>query len=115
MARGPNPNFMAGVPELMILRLLQDQEMYGYQIVQAIRDGSSGALSLAEGVVYPVLHDLKLEGALKSRRQTVDGRSRVYYALTAKGEKRLAALTRDWTGLTGAIQAMLGGRHVKTI
>ena len=115
MARGPNPNFMAGVPELVILNLLREREMYGYQIVQAIRTGSSGALSLAEGVIYPVLHDLRQEGALKARRQTVEGRSRVYYTLTAKGEKRLAALARDWTGLTSAIQAMLGGRHAKAV
>src|SRR6478609_8771469 len=73
MARGPNLNFMAGVPELVILNLLREREMYGYQIVQAIRTGSSGALSLAEGVVYPVLHELKAEGALKARRQTVEG------------------------------------------
>ena len=32
-----NPNFMAGVPELVVLRLLRDREMYGYEIVQAIR------------------------------------------------------------------------------
>ncbi len=115
MARGPNPNFMAGVPELVILNLLREQEMYGYQIVQAIRTGSSGTLSLAEGVIYPVLHELKQEGALKARRQTVEGRSRVYYKLTAKGQTRLTALTRDWTGLTATIQAMLGGRHARAV
>ena len=36
--RDTNPNFMNGVPELLILRLLQQEEMYGYEIVQAIRD-----------------------------------------------------------------------------
>ena len=115
MARGPNPNFMAGVPELVILNLLREREMYGYQIVQAIHLNSSGALTLAEGVVYPVLHELKQEGALKARRQTVEGRSRVYYTLTTKGEKRLADLAKDWTGLTATIQAMLGGGHVKAV
>jgi PadR family transcriptional regulator PadR len=115
MARGPNPNFMAGVPELVILNLLREREMYGYQIVQAIRTGSSGTLSLAEGVIYPVLHELKQEGALKARRQTVEGRSRVYYKLTAKGQTRLTALTRDWTGLTATIQVLLGGRHARAI
>ena len=46
MARGPNPNFMAGVPELVILNLLREREMYGYQIVQAIQLNSAGALNL---------------------------------------------------------------------
>ena len=98
MVRGPNPNFMAGVPELVILNLLREREMYGYQIVQAIQLNSAGKLSLAEGVVYPVLHELKQDGALKSRRQTVDGRSRVYYTLTTRGEKRLADLAKTESG-----------------
>jgi PadR family transcriptional regulator, regulatory protein PadR len=116
MARGPNPNFMAGVPELMILNLLREREMYGYEIVQAIRVRTSDAVSLAEGVVYPVLHQLKQEGALKSRRRTVEGRSRVYYALTARGARRFSDLTETWSRLTGAIQGMLkGDSRVKTV
>ena len=69
MARETNPNFMAGVPELMILRLLQQRDMYGYEIVQAIRTETGDIVSLGEGVVYTVLHALEREGALKSRRR----------------------------------------------
>src|ERR1700679_3012594 len=106
LARETNPNFMNGVPELMILRLLQDREMYGYEIVQAIQAHSRGALKFGEGVVYPVLHALEKEGALKSRRQAVRGRSRVYYSLTARGVRRLFTLTDSWTGAAEAIQAV---------
>ena len=63
-----NPAFMAGISELMILRLLQDREMYGYEIVQAIRASTHEVISLSEGVVYPLLHALEKHGALKSRR-----------------------------------------------
>jgi PadR family transcriptional regulator, regulatory protein PadR len=105
----PNPNFMAGVPELVILRLLNDREMYGYEIVQEIRNSSNNVLSLGEGVIYPVLHALEKGGALKSRRKTVSGRSRVYYAITHKGARRLAELTSHWTTLAVAIQAVLQG------
>ena len=101
--------FMAGVPELMILRLLRDHEMYGYEIVQAIAARTLQVVRPGEGVVYPVLHALEKEGALKSRRKTVNGRSRVYYALTARGEKRLSTLTDNWTALNGAVEAVLGG------
>lgn len=111
---GSNSNFLSGVPELMILRLLQDHEMYGYEIVQAIRDQSRGQLSFGEGVVYPVLHGLEKDGALKSRRQTVAGRSRVYYSLTARGARRLFDLTDAWTATAHAIQAVLtGGPHAR--
>jgi len=113
---GGNSNFMAGVPEMMILRLLQDSEMYGYQIVQAIQAQSRGTLSFGEGVVYPVLHALEKNGALKSQRREASGRSRVYYSLTSKGVRRLYDLTDSWTATAAAIQAVLkGGPRASTI
>ncbi|MBL8628126.1 MAG: PadR family transcriptional regulator [Rhodospirillaceae bacterium] len=110
--RSPNPNFMNGVPELLILRLLKDREMYGYELVQAIRDATRDEIVLGEGVVYPVLHGLEKDGALKSRRKAVGGRTRVYYAVTASGQKRLGALIGTWTKLNDAVaQALNGGSH----
>src|ERR1700730_6301836 len=111
-ARETNPNFMNGVPEFLILRLLQQEEMYGYEIVQAIRSRSGSVIAVGEGVVYPVLHGLERDGALKSRRKTVKSRSRIYYSLTSAGSRRLAHLSETWTNLAAAIQTMLtGGQH----
>jgi PadR family transcriptional regulator PadR len=110
--RETNPNFMNGVPELLILRLLQLQEMYGYEIVEAIRSRTGEMITVGEGVVYPVLHALERDGALKSRRKTVNGRSRIYYSITPRGSDRLADLSQTWSSLTTAIQTMLtGGNH----
>ena len=108
-ARETNPNFMNGVPELLILRLLQQEEMYGYEIVQAIRSRTDTVIAVGEGVVYPVLHGLERDGALKARRKTVNGRSRIYYTVTPVGSRRLADLSEVWTNLSGAIQKMLTG------
>ncbi|HEY6447288.1 MAG TPA: PadR family transcriptional regulator [Acidobacteriaceae bacterium] len=111
-SRTTNPNFMNGVPELLILHLLEEREMYGYEIVQAIRDRSREAIAVGEGVVYPVLHALESDGALKSRRKTVQGRSRIYYSVTRAGSRRLADLAENWTSLTSAIHGLLaGGKH----
>ena len=85
----------AGLSELMVLRLLQEQEMYGYEIVQAIAVRTRQALTPGEGVIYPLLHALEKDGLLKSRRKSVGGRSRIYYSLTARGAKRLSAMTRS--------------------
>lgn len=112
MGREPNPNFMAGVPELMILRLLQRQEMYGYELVQAIRDRTGDVVSIGEGITYTVLHALEREGALKSRRMRVDGRTRIYYSVTARGLKRYQDLASSWATLTQAIRSVVEGeRH----
>lgn len=107
--RATNPNFMNGVPELLILKLLEQGEMYGYEIVQAIRTHTGEVIGVGEGVVYPVLHGLEENGALKSRRRKVNGRSRIYYSVTAAGTRRLTELSRDWVSLAGAIQKMLAG------
>lgn len=112
MTHETNPNFMNGVPELLILRLLQQQEMYGYEIVQAIHSRSDAVIAVGEGVVYPVLHALERDGALRSRRKIVNGRSRVYYSMTSKGSRRLADLSNTWTSLAVAIRKILaGGRY----
>lgn len=104
-----NPPFMSGVPELLLLRLLQQREMYGYELVRAIRQVTGEAISLGEGVIYPVLHSLERNGSLKSKRKSVAGRTRVYYSLTAKGRRRLAKLTDEWRRVQGGITIALEG------
>jgi PadR family transcriptional regulator, regulatory protein PadR len=98
-----------GVPELLVLQLLSEREMYGYEIVQAIALRTAQVLEPGEGLIYPLLKGLEIEGALKSRSKAVNGRSRVYYSLTGKGEKRLGALAVHWSKLNGAVQAVLTG------
>lgn len=99
--------FLNGVPELLVLRLLRDREMYGYELVQAIREASGDQLTFAEGVIYPLLHALERDGALATRRQTINGRSRVYYSVTPTGSRRFDTLSAHWRSLTTAIAAVL--------
>ena len=106
MAR-TNPPFMSGVPELLLLRMLDQQEMYGYELVRSIRDVTGEAITLGEGVIYPVLHSLEKSGALKSRRKTVGGRTRVYYSLTARGRRRLHDLADDWRRIQNGVRTAL--------
>ncbi len=102
-----NPPFMTGVPELLLLRLLEQQEMYGYQLVRSIKQVTEDAISLGEGVIYPALHGLERNGSLKSRRKAVGGRTRVYYSLTRKGRQRLGTLQHDWRRIQGGIATAL--------
>ena len=106
-----NAAFMSGVPELLILRLLSREEMYGYQLVRSIRVVSGEALDLAEGVVYPVLHGLEQRGLLKAKEKMFDGRNRIYYAVTAKGRTRLHELTSDWQCIQRGIGNVMGKHH----
>ena len=103
-----NPPFMSGVPELLLLRLLAQREMYGYELVKSVRLVTDEAISLGEGVIYPVLHGLEQNSALKAKRRAVGGRTRVYYSLTAKGKRRLEHLEQDWNRIQSGINAALG-------
>jgi PadR family transcriptional regulator PadR len=110
--RKTNPGFMTGVPELLILRLIADREMYGYELVQAIKVATGEAIRIGEGVVYPILHALEEQGCLKARRKPFNGRTRVYYTATAAGKKRLGVLTDEWNGITSAVlQVVRGPNH----
>jgi PadR family transcriptional regulator PadR len=104
-----NTGFTAGLAELLILRLLQEREMYGYEIVQGIARQTGNAVSPGEGVVYPLLHALEKDGALRAREQAAGGRTRIYYTLTAKGVRRLFDQTDEWTRLTRAVGQVLRG------
>ena len=103
-----NPPFMSGVPELLLLRLLDQREMYGYELVRSIRQVTGDAISLGEGVIYPALHSLERSGALQASRKPVNGRTRVYYSVTPKGQQRLDELSDDWQRISGGINSALG-------
>ena len=104
-----NPPFMSGVPELLLLKLLEQNEMYGYELVRSIRNVTNEAISLGEGVIYPVLHSLERNGALKAKRKAVAGRTRVYYSLTKKGGQRLTELHEDWQRIQGGVAIAFAG------
>ncbi len=102
-----NTGFMTGVPELLILRVLQDRQMYGYEIVQALAARTGGQIAPGEGVVYPLLHALEKDGALKAESRAAGARTRIYYTLTSKGVRRLFDKTDEWTRLTRTVQGVL--------
>ena len=99
---------MSGVPELLVLRLLTGREMYGYEIVKAVRLVTGEAIGLGEGVIYPVLHGLEEISALKAKRRSVNGRERVYYSVTAKGKRRLEHLSGEWQRVSSGVNTALG-------
>ena len=99
---------MNGVPELLILRLLSRREMYGYELVSAIRAATGEVISLGEGCVYPILHTLERNRLLACRRVQKDGRSRLYYSLTAKGKARLNQASSHWQRISQAVNSVLG-------
>lgn len=81
----------------MVLSILAEGEAYGYEIIQKVRELSSGDIEWSEGTIYPVLHRLEREGLLASEwKEAETGRERKYYFLTSRGRKTLNGERQQW-------------------
>jgi PadR family transcriptional regulator PadR len=101
------PNFINGIPEMVLLRLLQKDEMYGYELIASIKQRSNETFNFGEGCVYPILHRLASKGYLATRREVVDGRPRHYYRISLRGKKYLEKLTQEWMQVVRGAKAIL--------
>jgi PadR family transcriptional regulator PadR len=102
-----------GTVRLLILRLLEREPMYGYQMIQHLRDRSEGYFRPGEGALYPLLHEMEGAGLLRARWREQEGRpSRRYYHLTAKGKRELARRLEEWGGFTRAVDLVLEASRV---
>ena len=105
--------FQRGLISLLILALLDQEDMYGYQIVQEITERSGGAIVTEEGSLYPVLYKLQDQGMLSGEKVLVGKRmTRVYYHLEEPGCRRLQELSREYRAITqGVFQIIQGGKE----
>lgn len=102
--------YMALGTSMLVLKLLKQQNMYGYQIIRELEQQSQNVFRLQEGTLYPVLHTLEQQGAVTSFQQTSEnGRLRKYYALTTDGEKMLDEKLKEWEIYQTAINQVIGG------
>ncbi len=60
--------------------------MYGYEIMQKVKEISKGEMTITEGALYPALHKLEADGHLSVSFQKEKNRLRKYYSLTPDGK-----------------------------
>lgn len=104
---------MAGSGTMLVLSLLSERDMYGYQIIEEMALRSSHVFELKEGTLYPILHGLEKEKYLTSfRQETPGGRERRYYHLTARGRQFLDEKRQEWeTFRQGVHDVLYGGAN----
>jgi PadR family transcriptional regulator PadR len=101
--------FVTGTVGLLILSLLGERAMYGYELLQEAERRSASEFQLKEGTVYPALHQMERAGWLAAEwRESESGRPRKYYALTAKGRRQAASKKRQWQSLSAAVRSIVG-------
>jgi DNA-binding PadR family transcriptional regulator len=92
----------------MILKLLGEQERYGYEIIRVVNERTDNAFAWKEGTLYPWLHRLEGEGLIQSRwAESEAGRQRKYYRLTRRGAAALREKTAEWATFAKAVNAVL--------
>ena len=90
-------NLLSGSTTLLVLSLLSTGDKYGYEMIAELDERSDHTFTLKEGTLYPILHGLEKEGAVKSYTKEADtGRTRKYYRITPDGKKRQAELLKEW-------------------
>lgn len=99
---------LKGTIPLLVLHLLAQADLYGYQLIKAVVAASGGVFTFSEGTLYPVLHALERDGHLRAYwRDSDTGRKRKYYAITPSGRIELAQRRKGWRAFSGAIEAVL--------
>ena len=99
-----------GSTTVLILSLLAEQPMYGYQITKELAARSGGVFEFKEGTLYPALHRMEKDGLLTSYWEVVEeGPSRKYYTITERGQDALALKSRDWGNFARALLQVLEG------
>jgi PadR family transcriptional regulator PadR len=99
---------LKGSIALLLLKLLSQRDMYGYEIIQEASRRSQDAFQFKEGTLYPALHQLEMRGLLRSEwRVGENGRERKYYGATPKGRQAARERERDWGLFIRAVNAVL--------
>lgn len=94
---------------LMVLKLLSGEDMYGYQMITELERRSEQVFRMKEGTLYPILKKLENAGAVKSYTAEAFGRTRKYYHITSAGLGLLKAEEERWSEYSHGIDAVLGG------
>ena len=93
-----------GSIDSLLLCLIGQRPMYGYQIIKELEDKSQGYFKYKEGTLYPALHRLEKGGLLAGKWEaTAGGRQRRYYHITDKGNGILAEKRVQWLDFLSAM------------
>ena len=100
---------LKGTTPLLVLTVLRDGELYGYEIALRIKERSGGAFVPSEGSLYPALHALEADGALEaSWRESDRGPRRRYYKITRSGLGMLEEHAQEWAAFSLSMGRAVG-------
>lgn len=98
---------LSGSTTMLLLKLLSEKDMYGYEMIDTLRQRSENIFELKAGTLYPLLHSLEEKNFLTSYEQEVSGKVRKYYSITKAGRKQLKQKESEWREYSQAVTNVL--------
>lgn len=103
-------SLLAGSTGMLLLKLLEGEDLYGYEMIEELRRRSDHTFDLKAGTLYPLLHGLEEKGLVTSWvEESQGGRPRKYYHLTDAGRDALAEKETEWRTFSSAVDRVLRG------
>lgn len=102
-----NKSVISGNTSMLVLGLLHDKDMYGYEIIENLEIRSNHVFQLKAGTLYPLLHSLEEQHLLVSYESEVAGKIRKYYSITKEGKKSLKSKKEEWDEYAKAVANIL--------
>ncbi|ASS73031.1 MULTISPECIES: PadR family transcriptional regulator [Bacillus] len=109
-----NRELVKGSTVILLLTLLNERPMYGYELVKEMEQRSGNELQMKEGTLYPSLHKLERQGYISSYwEKQSKGPDRKYYRITDEGQAVLLERTKEWSLFSTMMDRMLkrGGQN----
>ena len=100
-------SLVSGSMAMMILKLLSEKDMYGYEMIDTLRKRSENVFELKAGTLYPLLHGLEDKQYLVSYEQEATGKVRKYYRITKDGRRYLVEKKSQWQEYSRAVMSVL--------
>ncbi len=105
---GYRAELLKGNADTLLLSLIAQKPMYGYQIIKELEKRSKGYFQFKEGTLYPALHRLETDGLILGKWDRLPrGRERRYYQATEKGLQALAEKLAEWQGFSTALNLVM--------
>lgn len=99
---------------MLVLKLLETEQKYGYQIITELKEKSNGRFVLKEGTLYPILYRLEDDKFVESKWSEAEGKRapRKYYVITEEGRKALAQIVTLWQEINSSVSMIMeDGEH----
>lgn len=97
----------SGSTSMLLLRLLEERDMYGYEMIDTLESRSNHVFNLKAGTLYPLLHSLEEKNYLTSYEKEANGKVRKYYGITREGRRYLKDKKEEWQEFSTAVANVL--------